>query len=765
MKVGINSKTQRIMKKSYALLAALAALFVISCQKEKDNEAVSTDNSKLTTITAVATEADTKAYVDDLQVKWSAGDKLAVANASDEVVEFKLTGGANSASGTFSGDLSGSTLGTYAVYPKTGNSLFGDHKVFVDYIDAWDYGKSEVPMYGVNNGSGVYSFNNIGGAIKVSYSNIPATTLGKFFKITETHTGAEAKYITGLVDISDLDSTPVIELDNHGGQVVTVNNILGDATAATVVIPLPAGTGYNFKVELYEVGETSPIPGSVKTASNKTITLGKITRFPEIAIPDSYVMFEERFTASTGNSTGFSGGAGSGTFSADNTGWSAKEDKQYGAGAAAKFGTGSVVGEATTPSISIPAAYCNQPVTLHFKAAAWKDDGTTLGITVTGATASSSSVTIGNAEWTEHDITLTALSETITIKFTPEKRFFLDDVVVFFGPSVPAERTPAGISYDSHSFNAATGGAFIAPTLNNPNGVSGIIYSTDNSDIANVDENTGAVTIGSTTGIARITATFNGDATYRPASDYYDIDVSDPINVTYWINGVKTVVAAAEDQELDTVLPANPDCGIAGYQFAGWSESTVATTDTEPTYTSATVVPAAGIELWAVFVKVTSTPVAASNVTYNSSDWTGRGQSGGGSGYEYSEGGVTFNFANAYEASGQGHIKVYGPDSKITITAERNITEITVKFSSTSNNTIGGTDFTVDGTTGTWSGTATKSVELANNSNKQARVTSFVVSLAAGSTNTYSGYTTSPVAQHTKEQRLQPLQLKSLLFH
>ena len=143
-------------------------------------------------------------------------------------------------------------------------------------------------------------------------------------------------------------------------------------------------------------------------------------------------------------------------------------------------------------------------------------------------------------------------------------------------------------------------------------------------------------------------------------------------------------------------------------------------------------------------MKVGETPVAAGDVTYDTGDFDSRGTSGGGGGYTYSEGGVDFEFENAYEAS--GHIKVYGSSSGITITATRNITGIAVSFTSNTNNTIGGSDFTVSGTSGTWSGTPAKSVSLAKNSSTQARVTRFVVSLAAGSTITYSGYTTSPVA-------------------
>lgn len=724
------------MKKIQLFSAACILLAAFACEREQQ-EVYNPISGELTTITAVAQESKTKSYVDGLQVKWSTGDVLAVADEDDAVISFPLVGGANTATATFNGDLGGKALGNYAVYPKGANANFSGTTVFTDYLTGWDYGKAEIPMYGANDGTGKYSFCNIGGALKVTYSNVPSEA--KKFVLTETHTGGTEKYITGAVEVDDLDTTPSVEFGYLDGQSVTINNVTsGDLS---LVIPIPTGTGYNFNVKLIDA-DSKTIPGSEKNATNVEIKENKLKAFPTIAIPDSYIMFEERFTSSTGSLGSFN--AGSGTFGADNSGWSVKEDKKYGAGGCVRLGTGSVVGEITSPSIAIPAAYRSMPVSLHFKAGSWSGDGTSLTLAVTGATASETSLTMGSAAWKEFDITLTSLSETITIKLTPAQRFFLDDVVVYFGPSVPAERTSAGLSYSTTSYAAATGGVFVAPTLNNPNSLTGIEYSSNDTDIATVNSSTGAVTIGSKTGTVRITASFAGNAEYRPGSAYYDIEVSDPIYVNYWINGDKTTVAAAEGQLLSTILPDTPSCGIAGYQFAGWSETTVATTDTEPTYTSKTAVPAEGLTVYAVFVLVDSEDVAANDVTYNSSDFSSRGTSGGGGGYTYSEGGVSFEFENAYEAA--AHIKVYGGSSKVTISAERNITGIAVTFTSESNNTLGGSDFTVSGTSGTWSGTPAKTVNLAKNSTTQCRITTFVVSLAAGSMTTYSGYTTSPVA-------------------
>ena len=442
------------MKKIQLFSAAFILLAASACEKEQQ-EVQNPISGELTTITAVAQESETKAYVDGLQVKWSAGDVLAVADEDDAAIAFPLVGGENTATATFNGDLSGKALGDYAVYPKGANANFSGSTVYTDYLTGWDYGKAEIPMYGINDGTGKYSFYNIGGALKVTYSNVP--TEAKKFVLTETHTGGDVKYITGAVEVDDLDSTPSVELGYLDGQSVTVNNVTSGDLA--LVIPIPTGTGYNFNVKLIDA-DSKTIPGSEKNASNVQIKENKLKSFPEIAIPDSQTFFEERFYASTGSVSTFSGSEANGTFKADNAGWAATSDKMFGAGSAAKFGTTSVTGVATTPSISIPAAYRNQPVSLHFKAAGWSGDGTTLSLSVSGATCSASSVTLTSAKWKEFDLTLTSLSETISITFTPAQRFCLDDVIVFFGPSVPAEDTTPRIRVSTKaatSLKSATG--------------------------------------------------------------------------------------------------------------------------------------------------------------------------------------------------------------------------------------------------------------------------------------------------------------------
>lgn len=279
------------MKKYYVFMTILVAVSMIACQKEQEKEnepepVVEPEKEVvLTTISATAGEAETKTFVDGLQVKWSKDDVIAVANEDDDIVVFTLKGEGGVASGSFDGDLSGKALGTYAVYPNTTNAAIAGNMASVDYKATWVYGRSEVPMYGVNDGTGAYTFSNIGGAIQISYTNVPASAAK--FVLTETHTGAAAKPITGTVVIEDLDSTPTLDLSGLDGQTVTITEVTPDGEGnALFVVPVPAGEGYIFRFELQTSGGEA-IPGTQKIASSQTINNNRIKRFPAIAVPAS----------------------------------------------------------------------------------------------------------------------------------------------------------------------------------------------------------------------------------------------------------------------------------------------------------------------------------------------------------------------------------------------------------------------------------------------------------------------------------------------
>lgn len=257
------------MKKYFAMIA-LAALMLGACE---NIQVVEDPADGVTTIHAITGANMTKTVLKDFDVNWNTGDKLAVADEDDTVVEFTLEGDGGSDEGTFEGELNGKRLGTYAVYPYTANASVSGTTVTVDYLASWAYGTTEVPMWGENDGTGEYDFNNIGGAVLVSYSNVPATTNAKTFVLTSTVN------ITGTVTVSGLDKTPSARLTT-GGNTVTITNVPGTETAVSFVVPVLAGTGYTFTAALKDGDNV--VPGTSKTATNRTITANKITKFPDV---------------------------------------------------------------------------------------------------------------------------------------------------------------------------------------------------------------------------------------------------------------------------------------------------------------------------------------------------------------------------------------------------------------------------------------------------------------------------------------------------
>ena len=141
-------------------------------------------------------------------------------------------------------------------------------------------------------------------------------------------------------------------------------------------------------------------------------------------------LFVETFDGSTGsggNDGLWSGGAGSGPFVSDHSGW----DAAYMAGGndCARFGSGSKNGTLTSPEISIDGDYV-----LTFKVAPWNTE--TCSMTI--STNNPSAITIADTSfgpmqtqrWNVYQTTLSGKGK-FSLIFTPsQKRFFMDEVLI-----------------------------------------------------------------------------------------------------------------------------------------------------------------------------------------------------------------------------------------------------------------------------------------------------------------------------------------------
>lgn len=126
-----------------------------------------------------------------------------------------------------------------------------------------------------------------------------------------------------------------------------------------------------------------------------------------------------------GNDDDWSTSVASATFLPDNNGWTAATP--YGGYQCARFGSSKKSGVAVTPLITLTS----NDNTLTFKAASWGSDPNTLTLSSVGATVTiePKEFTMTSGEWSTHTAKISGAG-TISLVFTPGKRFFLDEVTV-----------------------------------------------------------------------------------------------------------------------------------------------------------------------------------------------------------------------------------------------------------------------------------------------------------------------------------------------
>ena len=104
--------------------------------------------------------------------------------------------------------------------------------------------------------------------------------------------------------------------------------------------------------------------------------------------------------------------------------------------------------------------------------------------------------------------------EAKSVTFETTTQVQMNTITVYYKQDT---RQEAGIAWSTESIEITVGKDFTAPTLSNPYSVSGITYKSSNTDVATVTD-AGVIALAGATGEATITATFDGDATYKPAT-------------------------------------------------------------------------------------------------------------------------------------------------------------------------------------------------------------------------------------------------------
>ena len=182
--------------------------------------------------------------------------------------------------------------------------------------------------------------------------------------------------------------------------------------------------------------------GNVSHQTSATFTI--TDEEPVTPVNDGDVVFYESFDECNGvGGSGDNWEDASGEFVADNDGWDVANAYYAAGNQCARFGSGKKPGIISTPEITLTTATS----TLSFMAAPYNNDATGLAVEVVGSgvTISQNVLTMTNKQWTSFTLTLTGTG-TIRLKFTPAKRFFLDEVLV-----TANSNDPTGIAPTYHS--------------------------------------------------------------------------------------------------------------------------------------------------------------------------------------------------------------------------------------------------------------------------------------------------------------------------
>ena len=257
------------------------------------------------------------------------------------------------------------------------------------------------------------------------------TTITASFAGNDTYISGSASYTLKVLD------TPTITVSDDEvtyGETYTYS-AGGSDTGGAITI-----TSGNTSIATVDGLEITPVAVgeveiTVSRAENDTYKAGEETFTLTVTAPAGKTtakvkLFEETFASSTGGPLSTWGGSeANGTLTTDNKGWTNASGS--GAGGCAKYGTGSVSGSATTPSITVENG---KTYTLSFKSAPWSTEASkTITVTVSGGTIDSkSSVTTSSMttkKWNSFNYDIVASSTSMTITFVcSANRFFLDDV-------------------------------------------------------------------------------------------------------------------------------------------------------------------------------------------------------------------------------------------------------------------------------------------------------------------------------------------------
>ena len=247
------------------------------------------------------------------------------------------------------------------------------------------------------------------------------------------------------------------------------------------------------------------------------------------------------------------------------------------------------------------------------------------------------------------------------------------------------------LSFSAETATATIGETFTAPTLSTVDGFNGTItYTSSNTNVATIDEETGAVTlvgVGTTT----ITASFDGDDTYKSDEASYTLTVKNNFTITdgefdftQGENYGSGYEASTVKVQSGTWTAVNVNMALAGRNC--WYEASdlrlYAESGSSAAGTMTFTVPEGNIITAIVFEGSAVNPISPSSGSYKEGTWSGTAES------------LTFTATNTAKIT------------KITVTYGVGTVkeDVTMEFSATSATATLGEDFTAPTLTTTPSG-------------------------------------------------------------
>lgn len=529
------------MKKIIFAILTVGTLFT-GCALEMDDVKVD-PNKRLVTIQADITRTKTT-VTDEGVYSWSSNETIGVVEQDGSaVIPFSIQ---DAEEGLFSGTLTVGKDPVFAVSPaafvsnvaEAGGDITFD--ITLDNIDDYVPGTTNAIMVAgapVPDGKNYkFHFNHVAALVKVPVANVPVGTAKVKLTLDKNITGIWENLTTTTPELGEDEEVGEKSLTLTLKKAVTNPN-----TSADYYFPVPCNTYTSFQFEMLNA-DGDRIKGMKKTGLNIQLGAADLFLAPAITLDPveivkgaewTYTFGEKKYSAN-GTQT-LTVGTEPDAVSMDWTLAGSYTDTGYWSYDSTK---GQQFGSGTKPYSSLTLTADSgengiQDVVINTSGASSID--ATVSVSVGGTPFV---IKGSDPAKTSESLTATATEYTFT---SPDGELYVGDIVISYANSSskaiylksislnPDTRIDPELAYATTAYSVVASSAFETPTLSAVDGFNGTVTyaigSGDDPDVADVDENTGAVTVGAKSGSVTVTASFEGNATYKPGNASYTITV------------------------------------------------------------------------------------------------------------------------------------------------------------------------------------------------------------------------------------------------